>query len=412
MKKQIPLHLSFLLLPLVCFSAEPQKADLNTLRQTHQWFAFRDAVQGMANPPDIVRGMVACRFNDLKGCEEFMFRVAKTGTAGNEVAVAHADLMLFYMTLGRCRSAFPHYEAAVSASEPMRSALDGAGTGSLLQAYAQFPDMSVEAHRASSLQYDQRRQHIEAPVSINGMPGTYILDTGAGFSAINESEARRLGMRVVEISASPAVGFAGATGSVNKVGVAGRVDLGGIQLGNVPFLIFSDSAMAGLLPARGGALGIQVLIACETLRWNDAGVVELGFPPSERREMPPANLYLDNLVLHAQVEFGGQKLDFALDTGNYGSRLHESFANLFPATVKAAGRTDKWTSGGFAGQREYPATILAEIELMLGQKPIIMRPAPVVSFPGAWGHGLLGLDVFKGAHAVTLDFVSMKLTLE
>lgn len=141
-------------------------------------------------------------------------------------------------------------------------------------------------------------------------------------------------------------------------------------------------------------------------------VVELGFQPPERRDMPQANLYLDNLVLHAQVEFGGQKLDLALDTGNYGSRLHESFALLFPATVKAARRKDKWTSGGFAGQREYPATILAEIEMMLGKKPIIMRPAPVVSFPGAWGHGLLGLDVFKGAHAVTLDFVSMRLTME
>lgn len=404
--------LSFLLFPLVCFTAEPQKADLNALRQTHQWFAFRDAVQSMAKPPDIVRGMVACRFNDLKGCEEFMLRVAKSGTAGPEVSVAHVDLMLFYMTLGRCRSALSHYEAAISASEPLRSALDSAGTGSLLRAYAQFPDMSVEAHHFSSLPCDQRRQHLEAPVSINGVPGTYILDTGAGFSAISESEARRLGMRVVEINALPAVGFADATGSINKVGVAGRVDLGEIQLRNVPFLVFSDSATAGLLPARGGALGIQVLIACETMRWHGAGFVELGFHPPERRDTLPSNLYLDNLALHAQVEFGGQKLDFALDTGNYGSRLHESFANLFPATVKAAGRQDKWTSGGFAGQREYPATILPEIELMLGQKPIIMRPAPVVSFPGAWGHGLLGLDVFKGTHAVTLDFGSMRLTLE
>jgi predicted aspartyl protease len=343
---------SVLLTLLLCFAAGAQQTDLNALRQSHQWFAFRDAVQSMAKPPDIVRGMVACRFNDLKGGEEFMLR-----------------------------------------------------------AFAQFPDMSVEAHHASSLSYEQRRQHIEIPVGINGVPGTYILDTGAGFSAICESEARRLGMRLVEVSALPAAGFAGATGSVNQVGVADRVGLGGIQLRNVPFLVFSDAAMADLLPARNGALGIQVLIACETIRWNDAGVVELGFRPPERRDTVPPNLYLDNFALHAQVEFEGQKLDFAIDTGSYGSRLDESFAKLFPATVKA-GRQDKWTSGGFAGQREHPARILPEIELKLGQKATIMRPAPVVSFPGAWGHGLLGLDVFKSAHAVTLDFASMMLTVE
>lgn len=282
----------------------------------------------------------------------------------------------------------------------------------MLRAHAQFPDMAVESREASSLPCDQSRKHLEVPVNINGVAGTYMLDTGAGFSGVSESEASRVGMRVVDTSPLRAVGLAGAGGSVTRVGVAERVELGAIQLRNVPFLIFSDSAVAGLNPSRGGALGIQVLIACETMRWHRAGYAELGFARPERREPMEPNLYLDNLALRAQVEFGGQKLDFGLDTGTGRSRLHECFGELLPADVKTAGRRDKWRSGGFAGSREYPATILPAIELMLAQAPIVMRPARIVSFPAAWGHGVLGLDVFKEARTVTLDFGTMRLTLE
>ena len=401
-----------LILPLAAFAAEPPEVDLNALRQARQWFAFRDAVQRMAKAPDIVRGMVACRFNDLQGSEEYMLRAAKSGKAGTEIAVAHLDLIFLYMALGRFRTALPHYEAAIAASEPMRAALDGGGLGSLLRTYAQFPDLSVEAREASSLPCDQSRGHLEVPVNLNGVPGKYMLDTGAGFSGVSESEASRVGMRVMETSALRAVGLAGAAGSVTKVGVAERVDLGAIQLRNVPFLVFSDAAVASLHPARGGALGIQVLIACETVRWHRAGYAELGFARPKRRESVQPNLYLDNLALRAQAEFGSEKLDFGLDTGTYGSRLHESFAKLLPADVKASGRQDKWSSGGFAGSREYPAIILPEIELMLAQAPILMRPARIVSFPAAWGHGVLGLDVFKGARTVTLDFATMRIAVE
>ncbi len=132
------------------------------------------------------------------------------------------------------------------------------------------------------------------PVTINGVPGIYTLDTGAGYSTVSESEAGRVGMRVLEIAAIPVAGFTGATAPVAKVAVAESLELGRIHFRNVPFLVLPDSASEGLLAPRGGALGFQVLVACRTIRWDSSGLVQVGFRGSGRRNTERSNLCVES----------------------------------------------------------------------------------------------------------------------
>jgi hypothetical protein len=383
--------------------------DFDELYQTHQWFAYRDAVRKTARPADLWRGVAACAFYDMRGCEQYMERVAGSGAAAGEKVAAHMRLYMLYMSLGQSRRALPHHDAAWKLHGP---ASEPDTDGALLQAYARFPDMSIAAHHACSLPYDRRGERLAVPVTIDGALGIYTLDTGAGYSTVSESEARRVGMHVVEIAAIPLGGFTGATAPVGRIGVAETVELGRIELKNVPFLVLPDQAAEGLLASGGGALGFQVLVACQTIRWTSGGLVQLGSGSSGRRNMAESNLCFDDDVIRVQAEFGGRKLDFKLDTGGT-SYLLESFGTAFPAMAKS-GQQGRWSSGGLgAGNADLPATILPVIELALGTRGrCILRPAPMIQIPGSWGDGLLGFDAFEQARAVTLDFRRMMLTVE
>jgi len=384
--------------------------DLDHLYQTHQWFAFRDAVQSRAKPADLLRGIVACTFNDVSGCERFMQLVLRSGTSREDKAAAQDRLAILYMSLGRSRLALPHHEAAWKLKAPAASDPDIDGV--LLRAYAAFPDISVAAFHACSLPYGRSGGDLAVAVTINGEPGTYTLDTGAGYSSVSESEARRVGMRIQEIAAIPVAGFTGASAPVARVAVADRLELGRIQFRNVPFLVLPDSDSENLLAPRGGALGFQVLVACRTIRWDSSGLVHFGFRSAGRRNTSESNLCFDADSPRAQVEFHGRKLDFKLDTGGT-SFLLDRFAEEFPALVRESGHQGTWSSGGFgADQADFAAMLLPEIELKLGPGRCTMHPAPIIRMPGAGGHGLLGLDAFKDTRAVTLDFRNMMLTVE
>jgi hypothetical protein len=272
--------------------------------------------------------------------------------------------------------------------------------------------MSIAALLPTTLPHERRNDSLEVPAKINGVFGVYGLDSGAAFSYISESGARRVGMRILEIDPIQVQGFSGASSRITKLGIAETLDLGEIQLRNVPFAIFSDQAVEGIVSLHGGSFGIQVLLACRTVQWNAAGNVHLGARLPGDRNIRASNVCMDGLVPRIEAGFKGRKLNFKLDTGSDTSYLLEPFATEFPDIVKS-GLPGKWTFGGIGSSgTEIAATTLPELEVRVGSRPLTMRPARLVEIPGALGHGLLGLDVFKDTRSVTLDFRTMMLTVQ
>jgi hypothetical protein len=383
-------------------------ADLADLYEAHEFFAYRDAVQSMARPPQIARGIVACVFNDLRHCEQYMRRVLSSGAAKEDQETAHAHLLALYLVLGRSRAALSEWNSLFKLEDLAVPSEDG--NYGLLRAFAQFPEMSVSALHPSSLQYDQTLGGFHVPVLINGASGSYLLDSGAKYSMVSESEAKRVGMRLIDIQPAQGMGATGAPVAVTKVGLAKRVDLGRIRLQNVPFVVAPDATAPSRL--QGGMLGIQVFLACQTIRWTNDGAVQLGYRRPGRQDRRLSNLSLDGLQVYVRAEFRGKKMDFQVDTGG-ASFLQEAFREAFPELVKESGRRDKWTISVWgAPYAELDATFLPEIELRLGQQRALLRPAPIISTPAALHFGLLARDAFQDAHAVTLDFRQMMLIVE
>jgi hypothetical protein len=101
----------------------------------------------------------------------------------------------------------------------------------------------------------------------SGKAANYIFDTGANFSVLSESEARRLGLSVRGAPGSHGTDAAG-TSVPYRVALAGRVSVGDFEVRNVLFLVARDDRQPFVdLPAGSrGVLGFPVALAFETIR--------------------------------------------------------------------------------------------------------------------------------------------------
>ena len=284
----------------------------------------------------------------------------------------------------------------------------------LLSALSRHPDLLAGARPLSTIAAERRRGHLFLPVTVNGVSAHYIFDTGAGYSVITESEAARLALPVANVNAGSIGDVSGNGFPVTKIAYAATLKLDGIELKNVQFLVASDESKlwGDLPPGWRGALGIQVLRACEMVHWDSAGEVQLG-----RRQRPPGGvasaLQFGGTGLFAESEFANRKLSLLLDTGATSTCLYAPFASSFPALVKEFGKPGKARFTGAGGDAELETTVMPEVVLPLGGFRVSLRDVHIHP-PGpnaSRRHGAIGLDVLNQAREVTIDFRSMKVML-
>jgi hypothetical protein len=152
-----------------------------------------------------------------------------------------------------------------------------------------------------------------APVEINGQRGDWILDTGANFSTVTESEARRMGL-VIQEAQGYARGFTQAK-NATRLAVAGELRFGSARLHNVVLLVLTDQALfiSPLKHQIHGILGVPAIRALECLELSAEGVLKLD-RGSKPVQVPP-NIFFDGLDPIVQVAHSSHNLQMKLDTG-------------------------------------------------------------------------------------------------
>jgi hypothetical protein len=387
-------------------------ADPDALRKlwdSRQWFALREAVEHQIDAPPFFRAAVACAFSEIKSCERQCERLISSETPSEFLPVAHNFLVNLYVREGRFRTALRHREAvlAIQKRDPERDSLR-----SLIAAYAGSPDLSVMSRKATTIQGEFRGRLLFLPLTVNGVYGKYIIDTGANFSTITESEAKRLGLEVKWLSVDPQQikDSSGKGVKRPRFAVAREFSMGGIRLRNVPFLVVSDEApgFSWLPLGYRGAVGIQVLLACRTVSWDSGGNVRLALQQDREREVRP-NLCFNGLDLVSQVEFKTGTLDLQVDTGADGSSLYIGFVEKYPDIFATAKDGTKYL-GGAGGEAESPAKILPQVELGVGGLAGTVRPAYILPKDVDFD-GVVGMDLLGEGRSLLFDFQSMKLVV-
>ena len=299
------------------------------LLHSERLFTFRDAVSAMKTPSQFDRGALAYVFHDGARAERELLPVARSTPWWSHEGFAAAEMVRnIYDLTGRNADAVAQYQSL--------------GWHSLFwdmyffRTLARYGDLTVAERGESQVPFAVIDNQMYIPLTVNGQPANYQLDTGSSASYLSESEARRLGLKV-EPYASKVQGYSQVE-LVTGLAVAAELSVGDFRLRNVPFLLQNDTVADG-----DGILGLPVLLALETLEWGSDGMLRIGFA-SKAPNPGEANLaFADDNILTTAV-FGEGHLDFYLDTGSANTRLYPRFRRehaAFMAGQKAASDDSK-----------------------------------------------------------------------
>ena len=405
MRKPLTL-LCFLFLFTICLTANEEEKNLKSLYDSHRWFELRDAI-AEGNAPAFYQGVVACAFNNLRGCDKTLKAVFKSKPASEEAVEAHRTLASAYLVHGQYKKALAEVDALL-AIRPHDN--DASAGRSLLAELAEFPDQAVRLRR-STVKLDESG----LPFTIRGVRATYWFDTGAELSVMSESEARRFGLSTYNAQ-SKISDVAGAKFDA-RIAVADDMLIGSVRLKHVIFLVLPDNQppFNELRPGSRGLIGIPVLLALERFTWSADKSFEI-LPRVRKQKMPHAELCFDGNRPATQLRYGDRELTFTLDTGATNTDLYPPFAAAFPELISSATKTDSYRMEGLGGTKVMEAANLKSLKFSIGGFPVTLRSTGVLLTPttnsSRFFSGNLGLDLLRQSHKVAFDFQSMTLALE
>ena len=393
-----------------CLAASTRVPDVKALYDGHRWFALRDALDRTA--PVFYRGAVACAFNDVHDCEKTLRSIIRSNPRSEEAAEARGLLLSLYHRAGHFGQALAEIDALLAAYPDNDSLKSARG---LFGALGQYPDQSVARRQRSTIPYRMKAGNLFVPVSIRGRPASYIVDTGANFSLMSESEARRLGLAIHEGGASVTDITGGTMGA--RTTVVDELQVGATILRHIAFLVVGDDQQpfVDLAPDERGVLGIPVLLAFEAFRWTADGAFEIDVP-TPRRDRREANVCFDGATPVTEGLLGDRRITMHLDTGAIGTQLWPKFAGDFAALLSQSGAAGTKRVTGVGHSVDVESITLPEVRLRIGGFDTVLRPADVLvsqTLPaGQRDHGNLGMDLLGQARSVTIDFRSMMLVLK
>ncbi len=358
--------------------------------------------------------VIDAAFNDPAHAEKLLRAVIQADPKSADAAESRQMLEDIFYRAGQYRRLLAELD------EELRDKPDDAGLKTSRATVAAFPwDQSTAELHPSTVHSNAvpGNGNLFIPVSINGKPGEYIVDTDMNMSTLSESEARRIGL-TVRNTTHDAGKYRGAAGvqAGYRTTVADELTVGSVRLKHVAFIVVPDDhkPFADLPLGKRGIIGIPVLLAFQTIRWSADGTFEIAFP-SGPRDIAKSNLCFDGLDPITEVEFRQRKLEFIADTGDQGSELLSPFARDFAPFINKFGKKQSLQVNGMDGSVEVPGVILPEVILRVGGFPSVLHSARVelqkTAQNSQWYYGRVGMAIYRQAHRVTIDFQSMSLSL-
>jgi len=253
-------------------------------------------------------------------------------------------------------------------------------------------------------------------LTVNGVKGPWLLDTGANDSVVSKSFAEKLGLKLL-----PGAGQTqGMTGIENpqRVAVLPTLQMGGATLHNVVVLVLNDTSLnVGFGKKKyqiNGIIGYPVFQALGSITFLHGGEFVAGERPNIQGT--GARMYMQYMspVIECNVE--GNNLPFSVDTGAEGTNLFVRYYDRFRGESKTLhwkkGKNKTFGAGGFMKRKIY---LQPRVALGIGDKTAILKNLGIY-LSGTGGdaddlYGTLGQDLVSNFASFTLDFKAMTFSL-
>lgn len=254
---------------------------------------------------------------------------------------------------------------------------------------------------------------LRIPVKINGHSESALVDSGAAFTTMSESAAKRLGVRVLDQAVS--VGSSTKHDVANRLGVAKSLAVGDAVLSNVMIIVLPDEALTFLNGQYkvGTIIGVPVCIELGRIEVAQEAGSEAFYYGPRPAAVVESNLLLANIapLVLIQADKASGPLRLFLDTGANATMLNASVLKEYPELGAAAvTKAARWAGAGGETTDE-KAQNLPELKLSLAGKAITLNNVSVVSEARTDRHGVIGQDVLKAGKRWALDFNAMSFVV-
>jgi predicted aspartyl protease len=403
---------------LWCLSLEAGDiGHLQQLADKNRFFELRRDLQ-LPGWPDaetlLYRGVVASRFGHETEGIELLQKVLATNPNPAVARKTRAEMASAFARLGRYKDAAQAWDEALlltPGNDPEREGNEN--TRALMAVLSEVAPETAKVEGDIPIQATRNRLGSwDAPVQVNDAKGHWIFDTGANFSTLTETEAKRMGLSVRETTAY----VSGSTEKRNalRLAVASDVQLGAAHIYNVVFLVLADQAL-NIGPVHyqiTGVLGIPVLRALSRVEISNSGLIRVH--PQETLPQRTPNLFFDDASPIVEVDHDLHHLQMFLDTGANDTVLYPSFRDALGSQEKLRLRTkcEKVAGAGGAMQRKTEVIPTLRIEV-LGRAIDLKKLSLLSTTPtgnGRYRDGVIGMDALWSGFR--LDFDAMRLEVE
>lgn len=248
-------------------------------------------------------------------------------------------------------------------------------------------------------------------VAINGVAATPVIDTGAGFSTMSESAAKKLGVTLLAKTVS--VSSSGSDAVSTRLGIAKELRFGDAVLHDVVFIVMPDSALS----FSDGKYTIETIIGLPV--FEALGRIELAREAGKEAfyygSKPGApvfdNMILDGVQPIVLADAGEAHLRLFVDTGATATSLNGSTLRDYPALLTGAAKATTKMQGAGGTLNDADGRKLATLRLTIAGRDFALQSIAMQSKIIDGHHGDIGQDVLKQGTRWSLDFEHMSFAV-
>ena len=240
----------------------------------------------------------------------------------------------------------------------------------------------------------------------------FIFDTGANLSAVIESQARAMGVEIIDVNVSVNT----ITGQLvdSKIGISSQLQIGNLTYRNVVFLVFPDEAL--FVPQLNyqikGILGFPVIEAMNEVHFLKNDKV---FVPKNSVVRHEQNMAIEFLSPIINLETASGDMHFTFDSGATRTSLYKAYFDKHKESILANYKETDVSFAGAAGDttvRGYYVEFLPKInDSLVSVRPVAVLHQSMLR-EDFYSFGNIGQDLVSKFDKMIMNFEQMFIRFE
>ncbi len=274
-----------------------------------------------------------------------------------------------------------------------------------------IPKMEIEMSENSKIPIKRDIAGLQnVPVTLQKDNVDFVFDTGAAFSVVMESVAKKYGVKMIEGKV-----MTGTSTSKKVEGHMGllNVKMGTIELKNVAFLVLPDSSLTfanGLFVIKG-IIGFPVMYAFTEFTVTDDKYLTVS---QKHQETNDKNFAIDGQYTIIRVITRNDTLPFIFDSGNQNTILSSAYFNKYKDEIIGKCKKGKVETGGAGGVDTTEAYILDSLTISAGNSRYTLDSLRIYSqdlsgYDMKYVYGNFGQNYVSKFSEMRINFTSMNI---